>query len=141
MDMAVYADTFTEPGEKYEDLVSDEFRRAAVVAWESGGSLSVEIRLVQFRQQESLAAEDSANNLQEWAESTPGTDSWSIPGTGEGMAYVHTRPDSEPGYEPRYSAEAHAWRGDIAMEIWVYDDRPIPKKKIMDLAEQQMERL
>jgi hypothetical protein len=40
-----------------------------------------------------------------------------------------------------YSAEAHAWRGDIAMEIWIYGNKPITKKMIMDLAERQMERL
>lgn len=40
-----------------------------------------------------------------------------------------------------YTAEAHAWRGDIAMQIFVNDSRPITKAKIMDLAERQMERL
>ncbi|MGP4085744.1 hypothetical protein [Streptomyces sp. KR55] len=141
MDIAAYADSFTAPGEKFDDLVADEFRRAAVVGWEAGSSYNVEIRLVQFRQEDSLAAADSANNHQDWAESDPDTESWSIPGTGDGMAYVHTRPDTEPGYEPLYSAEAHAWRGDIAMEIWIYGDRPIAKKTILDLAERQMERL
>ena len=35
------------------------------------------------------------------------------------MAYVHTRPKTEAGYLPLYSAEAHAWRGDIAMEALI----------------------
>ncbi|GEC09235.1 hypothetical protein SSP24_68900 [Streptomyces spinoverrucosus] len=141
MDIAAYADTFTEPGATFSSLVSDEFRRAAVVGWEVGSSYSVEIRLVQFRHEDSLAAADSVSNLQDWAESEDGVESWNIPGTGDGMAYVHTPPDTKPGYEPMYRAEAHASRGDIAMEIWVYGDRRIPKKTIMDLAERQMERL
>ncbi len=139
--MAAYADDFTDPGEKFGDLVNDEFRRAAVVGWEAGGSYRVEIRLVQFRQHNSLAAVDSSNNHQSWAEEKPDTDSWGIPGTGDGTAYVHSRPHTEPGYEPVYSAEAHAWRGDVAMEIWIYGGRPVPKKTIMDLARRQMERL
>ena len=141
MDMADYADSYTEPGDKFGSLVNDEFRRAAVVGWEVGSSYSVEIRLVQFRQEDSMAAVDSSSNNQSWAEKESATDSWAVPGTGDGMAYVHTRPDTEPGYLPVYSAEAHAWRGDIALEIWVYGGKPIAKKTIMDLAERQMERL
>lgn len=136
-----YADSYTDPNDKFGSLVNDEFRRAAVVGWKVGSSYNVEIRLVQFRQHNGMAAVDTSNNHQAWAEKKPGTDSWGIPGTGEGRAYVHTRPDTEPGYQPLYGAEAHAWRGDVAMEIWVYGDRPIPKKTIMDLAERQMERL
>ncbi|MFD1273177.1 hypothetical protein ACFQ51_19765 [Streptomyces kaempferi] len=57
------------------------------------------------------------------------------------MVYVHSKPDTHPGYLPVYGAEAQAWRGDIAMEIWIYDSKPIPKATIMDLAKRQMERL
>ncbi|MFI0512392.1 hypothetical protein ACH3Y9_20110 [Streptomyces sp. WSLK1-5] len=141
LDIAEYANDFTDPGEKFGDLVGDDFRRAAVVGWEVGSSYSVEIRLVQFRQEDSMAALDSSIQHQGWAEEETATDSWPIPGTGDGMAYVHTRPDTEPGYLPQYSAEAHAWRGDVSMEIWIYGAKPIAKKTITDLAERQMERL
>jgi hypothetical protein len=141
LDIAEYANDFTDPAEKFTDLVGDDFRRAAVVGWKVGSSYSVEIRLVQFRQDDSMAALDSSLNHEGWAEEESGTDSWAIPGTGDGMAYVHTRPDTEPGYLPQYAAEAHAWRGDVSMEIWVYGTKPIAKKTIMDLAERQMERL
>ncbi|MEU1405302.1 hypothetical protein ABZ471_23590 [Streptomyces sp. NPDC005728] len=141
MDLAAYAEEYTGPAEEFGRLVTDEFRRAAVTGWKAGGSYRVEIRLVQYRQEDSMAAVDGSRNLHDWAEKESATDSWSIPGTGDGRAYVHTRPLGDPGYEPLYSAEAHAWRGDIAMEIWVYDSKPITKKTIMDLAERQMERL
>lgn len=141
LDIAEYANDFTDPAEKFTDLVGDEFRRAAVVGWKVGSSYSVEIRLVQFRQEDSMAAVDSSLNHQGWAEEESGTDSWAVPGTGDGMAYVHARPDTEPGYLPQYSAEAHAWRGDVSMDIWVYGTKRIAKKTIMDLAERQMERL
>ncbi|MFF3450991.1 hypothetical protein ACFYXJ_28045 [Streptomyces sp. NPDC002667] len=141
MDMTEYADSYKKPANAFPDLINNEFRRAAVAGWEQGGTTTVEIRLVQFRQEESLKADEYADNEYFWAEKEAGTRSWSLPGTGDGMAYVHTRPETKPGYLPMYSAEAHAWRGDIAMEIWIYGTRPIAKEKIMDLAKRQVGRL
>ncbi|GAA3826320.1 hypothetical protein ACFS5L_43255 [Streptomyces phyllanthi] len=141
LDMAAYADTFEKPAGAFSDLVEEEFRRAAVATWRVGSTQSVEIRLVQYHQEEFLAASSAAENGYYWAEKEPGTRSWAVPGTSDGMAYVHTRPDTKPGYLPLYSAEAHAWRGDIAVQVWIFDTKPIPKSKIMDLAERQMERL
>lgn len=141
LDLADYAGSYEEPGEVFGDLVDDEFRRAAVIGWEEGESYTVEIRLVQFHQEDDLAAADYSDNNQYWADEGTTTDSWAVPGTGDGMAYVHREPETKAGYLPMYSAEAHAWRGDIAMEIWVYGSKAVSKKKIMDLAERQMERL
>ncbi|MFE1309221.1 hypothetical protein [Streptomyces sp. NPDC058755] len=134
MDLAAYADEYTDPGDKFSSLVTDQFRRAAVVGWKVGTAYTVQIRLVQYRQEDSMAASDATHNLQDDAESARPTDSWSIRGTGDGRAYVDNR-------APFYSAEAHAWRGDIAMEIWIYGTKPIAKKTITGLAERQMERL
>ncbi|MCL8014967.1 hypothetical protein [Streptomyces sp. AS02] len=140
LNLAEYARTYEEPGEVIGDLIGDEFRRAAVASWRVGGTHSVAIHLTQYRQEQTLAASANAEGAHYWAEESD-TRSWPIPGTGDGMAYVHDTPEREAGYLPLYSAEAHAWRGDIAMDIWVYDTKPIPKKKIMDLAERQMGRL
>ncbi len=139
MDLADHARTFEEPDAAWGELVGDEFRRAAVVGWKTG-DLAVEIRLVQFRQEESTAAADITRDNQYWAE-TQDADSWAVPGTGDGMAYAHSEPVSEPGYVPLYSAEAFAWRGDVAMQVFAFDTKPISKKTIMGLAERQMERL
>ncbi|MFF4120383.1 hypothetical protein ACFY0P_44050 [Streptomyces sp. NPDC001714] len=139
--LADYAETYDKPASGFADLVAGEFRRAAATDWREGGHYSVEIRLVQYRQEETLGAADAADGGYYWAEKEADTDGRPIPGTGDGMAYVHNKPDTKPGYLDMYSAEAHAWRGDIAMEIWVYDTKPVPKAKIMDLAKRQMERL
>jgi hypothetical protein len=141
MDLAEYAGHYEESGSAFGQLAMDGFRRAAVTGWLDDDDHSVEIRLVQFRQEEGRAAAGNVENSQYWAADAGDTDSWALPGTGKGRAYVHNSPDAEPGYEPLYSAEAHAWRGDISMEIWVHGSKPIPKKMIMDLAERQMERL
>lgn len=141
MDLAAYADSYQKPDEVFGELIGDEFRRAAVTGWKAAGDTTVEIRLIQYRQEEAVAAAGRAENNQYWAEDEDDTDSWPVPGTGNGMVYVHNKPEAEAGYVPMYSAEAFAWRGDIAVEIWIHDSRPIAKKKIMDLAKRQMERL
>ncbi|WP_406353335.1 hypothetical protein [Streptomyces sp. NBC_00658] len=141
MDIAEYADMFEKPDGAFEELAGEEFRRVAETGWSVGSTYTVDIRLVQYRQEEYLAAAEAADDGHYWAQDEEGTDSWAIPGTRDGMAYVHTKADTEPGYLPLYGAEAHAYRGDIAVEIWVYDTKPISKAKIMDLAERQVGRL
>jgi hypothetical protein len=141
LDIAGYADLYEKPGGAFGDLAEDAFRRAAVTNWRVGSNYNVEIRLAQFRQEETLAAAGWAGWAQYYAEEESDTDSWPIPGTGDGWAYVHNTPQRKAGYLPLYSAEAHASRGDIHLAIWVYDSKPVPKKKIMDLAKRQMGRL
>ncbi|MET8078808.1 hypothetical protein [Streptomyces sp. NPDC005303] len=140
LDLAAYAEIYDDPAEAFRYQLGDTFRRAAVTGWESGDR-RVTVRLVQYRQEESLVAGDEASDDQYWAEKEGSIRSWAIPGTGEGKAYVHDKPDTEPGYLAAYGAEAYAWRGDVVMEIRVFDTEPLTKKTIMDLAERQMERL
>ncbi|MER6122809.1 hypothetical protein ABT173_09010 [Streptomyces sp. NPDC001795] len=140
MTLTEYAESFTQPANAFKHEISVEFRRAAVTAWRTGSTFSVEIRLVQYRQEEQLAAADSVESGHFWAENEAGTSSWGIPGTADGRVYVHTRPETKSGVSV-YSAEAHAWRGDIAMEIWIYDTKPVPEQKIMDLAKRQVGQL
>jgi hypothetical protein len=84
MDLYAYAETYEEPRNMFGRLITDEFRRAAVTGWQSGAQ-TAEIRLIQFRQQESLEASDSTDSSQYWADREPETDSWSVPGTGNGI--------------------------------------------------------
>ncbi len=51
LDLADYAESYTVPYETFGDLITDEFRRAAVTAWEADDGYTVEISLVQFRQE------------------------------------------------------------------------------------------
>lgn len=141
MTMADLAELSDKPDETFSDLVSEEFRRAADTGWVIDGTYSVEVRLVQFRQEEALNASESADRENDYQESRDDTKSWAVPGSDNGMVHVRTKPDSKPGYLPQYEARATAWRGDLLMLIFVTDTKPVPKAKIMDLAERQVEKL
>ncbi|MFI8350086.1 hypothetical protein [Streptomyces sp. NPDC085596] len=139
LDLTAYAELYTKPDGAFRDLLGDEFRRAAVTGWIESGNRTVEIRLIQFRQVEQQTAIDRAADARHWAADDAHTRSWPVPGTGDGEFFVHDRPDSRFG--SGYRAEAHAWRGDIAVEMWVQDTKPIPPARVRELARQQMERL
>ncbi|MEU4984536.1 hypothetical protein [Streptomyces sp. NPDC021969] len=141
MDLTGYAGTFQDLGNAFENLLDNEFRRAVVTGWEVDGAYTVEIRLIQYRQEEALAASMASRGGQYYA-GGDGTEDWAIPGTWDGRVFIDEQP--VPGFESAafpYRAEAHASRGDIAMEIWVSGAKRVDKKTIIDLAERQMERL
>ncbi|MEV6027648.1 hypothetical protein [Streptomyces sp. NPDC052036] len=133
--LTAYADAFTKPGAAFGNLVDEEFRRGAVTGWETGDGSIVEIRLLQYRQQETTGAANTTKSQEDWIQGEHGTKSWPIPGTGAGMAYVLSKPDTG------HSVEALAWRGDIAVEVFIDSAKPVPKAQIMDLAQRQLERL
>ncbi|MGW4494754.1 hypothetical protein [Streptomyces sp. NPDC004376] len=139
LSLPAYAASFTKPKVAFDLLVRAQFRRAATTGWRQG-QRSTEIRLVQYRQEEDTSAAAASEEGQYWAEKKPGTRSWPVPGTGDGLSYVHDRPTTQYGVTV-YEAEAQAWRGDVAMAIWIYDTKPIPATTVRDLAKRQMERL
>ncbi|KIE25138.1 membrane protein [Streptomyces sp. MUSC 125] len=140
LDLAGYADDFTKPDVAFAALMKEGFRRAAVTGWRTSDTY-VEIRLVQYRQETYLSAAGAVVEQASAEDARPATRSWPIPGTGDGTAYVHSRPESTLGYPPVYLAEAVASRGDLLMEVWVAGSRPITKEGIMDLAKRQAARL
>ncbi|MET7450832.1 hypothetical protein ABZT03_02840 [Streptomyces sp. NPDC005574] len=141
--LAGYAREYKRTSTTFNNLVDGEFRRAAVTSWQVGETYSVEIELVQFRQESKPAASEWAESGRFWAEKQENTRGWHVPGTGSenGKAYVHDTPGQRSGYLPLYAAEAHAWRGDVYVEIWIHDSKPISKAKIMDLARRQVGKL
>ncbi len=139
--MYEYANYFDKPVRAFGALLDDEFRRAVTTGWEVGNSYTVEIQLAQFRQEEDMVVDHRVETSERWADNESDTDSWPVPGTENGMVYVHRTPEEKPGYLPLYGAEAYAWRGDTVMGVWVYSSKPIAKATIMDLAKRQMERL
>jgi hypothetical protein len=142
LDQYGYANYFENPDRMFADLSGSSFRRAALTGWDKGQS-AVGIHLIQFRDAEDLGSRDFLSGQQsymlsdEWA----GNDGEPIPGSSTGRVYVFDHPETKAGYLPMYKARALAVRGDIVMDAWLYDTKPIPKKTAMDLAERQLERL
>ncbi|GAA0626550.1 hypothetical protein GCM10010394_66620 [Streptomyces crystallinus] len=135
MSMSEYAEGFTQPGAAFSALVSKEFRRAAVTDWRDG-SLGVEIRLIQFRDERAVASQGALDDAQKWANQESGHTA-AIPGSGNGRVY--TGGDLDSGGHHR--AEAFARRGSVLMEMWLDSDEPIAPQKALDLAQRQWERM
>ncbi|MEB3960050.1 hypothetical protein OKJ48_07260 [Streptomyces kunmingensis] len=138
MDAQSVASTYERPEWAFSELLEAGFRRAATVTWTENG-LDVEIRLTQYRDVESLATRDAALEQQEAMNSNfeAGTPEY-IPGSGNGVVHVGSRRSSESGL---YEAEAVAARGDLLMDIWITGDRPVGKKRAVQLARAQWERM
>jgi hypothetical protein len=141
MDLATYAETYKDPAGAYAHEAENEFRRAAVVGWQQGDRTGVEIRLVQYRQEEYAGAAVTNRSNLYWSDRESDSRSSVLPGTEEGRVYVHTRPRTKAGYVPEYHAEAYAWRGDVCLEIYVTGTRPVARATVTRLAERQLERL
>ncbi|WP_241027539.1 hypothetical protein [Streptomyces verrucosisporus] len=124
-------------------LADENLRRVATTAWRPSAHHTVSIRLVQFREERRRSARDHAKSQQAYMsfDSHTGNDGSALKGSGNGRYYVFDRPDREPGYLPMYQARAIAQRGDIMMDIWIYDTKPIAERDIRSLAERQLERL
>ncbi|WP_353943823.1 hypothetical protein ABII15_20805 [Streptomyces sp. HUAS MG91] len=140
VDQFGFAADYDRPADAFRDLSADSFRRAATVSWQRGQSTTA-INLVQFRETEHLASQDYVSVQGEFAVEDSGNDGEPVPGSSEGRVYVYDRPETEPGYLPMYMSRTLAARGDIVMDIWMYDTKPISKKSAMDLAKRQLERL
>lgn len=134
---------YLRPDGAFTGMVNSAFRRAVSVTWREGRT-GVQVRLTQYRDEEAVASADKVADIQTWAESDPDHPSTlgePIPGSGTGMVYVNAEPDREPGYVPLYAAQASAARGDVLMEIWFTSPDPISKKRAMQVARDQWERL
>ncbi|WP_328904987.1 hypothetical protein [Streptomyces sp. NBC_00234] len=137
-----YAMAFEDEAYMYEELLSTDLRRIAGASWERG-QREVHIRLVQFRSGAELGAVDHAEgqlSYMDGSEHGAGNAGDAVKGSGNGRYYLYPV-RNEPGYLPLYRARAVAQRGDVMMEIDVYDTRPVAKKDIRTLAERQLERL
>ncbi|MGW8887255.1 hypothetical protein [Streptomyces sp. NPDC055749] len=138
----VYAEKFEDEAGMFEELLTTDLRRIAGANWERG-QREVHIRLVQFRSGTELGAVDHAEGQLSYMDGTEhgaGNAGHAIKGSGNGRYYLYPV-RNEAGYLPLYRARAVAQRGDVMMEIDVYDTKPVAKKDIRALAERQLERL
>lgn len=129
---------YGSPAYQLEDLLDGEVRRVAAANWLRGKQM-IAVRLVQFRPGALAAAAAFDRESQGWAatRSAPGEESgWSVR-PGSSARYHLTAP--EPG--TRYWASASGFRGDVWFTMDIFDESPIPRSTIRDLARAQLDRL
>ncbi|MDT0490805.1 hypothetical protein RM717_09835 [Streptomyces griseus] len=134
---------YDEPNYMFETLAGSDFRRVASVEWRRGQFGGTGVELIQFRSGDTLAASDHLAGQLEYMdeeEDGAGNPGHPIKGSGEGRYFLYPV-ERKAGYLPSYRARALAVRGDIVMDINVFDTAPIKAKDIRTLAERQLERL
>ncbi|WP_406861777.1 hypothetical protein ABZO31_15340 [Streptomyces sp. HUAS MG47] len=137
-----YASYFEEPGGALAYQLENGIRRIAAVSWRTGKYRTTEIRLVQFRSTTVHGAREHAADQQGYM---PGdeyarSEGEPLAGSGNGRFYVFPV-EKKAGYLDLYEARAYAHRGDIMLEIFMYDTKKISPKDIKSVAERQLRRL
>lgn len=134
---------FESEDSMYEYFLESDIRRIAGDSWKKSEYREATVRLVQFRSGAEMTAEDFAEGQHSYmpdAKHGAGNDGDAIKGSGNGRYYVY-KVERKAGYMPSYRARAVMQRGDIMAEVNMFDTKPISKKDIRTLAEQQLERL
>ncbi|MFF8845674.1 hypothetical protein ACF08N_23630 [Streptomyces sp. NPDC015127] len=143
-DLYSFSTWFEKEAAMFENLAEDGFRRCATVSWSVDGEVYVDIKLVQFREDEELNAA-AFGEAQQWYlddDKWAGNEGEPIPGSPEGRTYIWDEPLREAGYEPLYQGRAVAWRGDIVMVVeYANNSGPVDEKDLKSLAKRQWERL
>ncbi|MEU2098863.1 hypothetical protein ABZ771_24695 [Streptomyces globisporus] len=138
-----YAEGYEDPHYMFESLGGLELRRVASVAWEQGEYRETQVSLIQFRSGDQHGAAEHFDDqimYMPWDKDGAGNTGEAIKGSREGRYFLYPVV-RKAGYLPSYRARALAVRGDIALDISIYDTVPISKKDIRTLAERQLERL
>jgi hypothetical protein len=142
-----YAATFDDPKLMFGELAKNGFRRLADATWTTGGYgdhyTDTEVRLIQFRDDTDTYAQTHLADMSSYMYGTgyAGNNGTLIPGSVDGYVWVYSKPKTEAGYLPQYTARALARQGGIVVDIWITSAKPLSGKAVMSLAKRQLERL
>ncbi|MFF5976677.1 hypothetical protein ACFY7C_34750 [Streptomyces sp. NPDC012769] len=141
-DLASYAAGFKDESWMLEFLNESAVRRIAVRAWDSGEHRTTTVQLVQFRPSDLRGAVDHAEDQMSYMdeEKYAGNGGDALKGSGNGRYYLYPV-DRKAGYLDLYQARAIFQRGDVMVDIHIFDTKKISKNDIRTLAEKQLERL
>ncbi|SEC88342.1 hypothetical protein [Streptomyces sp. TLI_105] len=142
MSVSTFASDFKEPGRALDYQLGLGVRRIAVTSWASGEHKRTEVRLVQYRSGDVRGAQEYIEDQQSYMpeEKFARNEGTALKGSADGRYYVFPV-QREAGYLDLYETRAYFHRGDIAVEIFMYDTEKISEKDIRSLAERQLGRL
>ncbi|MFJ5230130.1 hypothetical protein ACIQBJ_09545 [Kitasatospora sp. NPDC088391] len=135
MDAADIAETFGDTKGVFQQLLTNGFRRAAVVAWEADDA-QYRVELLQYLPENTSEVISQLNII------TTHADISRIPGNEDGLVVV--RKDAlhyAKSTEQYYYGEAVARKGTVLMHVQVYGKNPVDPAKLGDLAKRQWERI
>ncbi|MEU6168572.1 hypothetical protein [Streptomyces tanashiensis] len=137
-----FASQFKKPGNALDYQLGLGVRRVAAAAWTVGEYRSTEIRLIQYRANDTLGAQEYVEDQQAYMpeEDFARSEGKELKGSSDGRYYLFPV-ERKAGYLDYYEARAYFHRGDIAVEIFVGDTEKISEKDIRALAERQLGRL
>lgn len=138
-----YAAEFEASAHMLQEFTEGDIRRVAGTAWDSGQYRMTTVRLVQFHDlvHRSALTHAAGQQLYMPGDQYAASDGRPFGGPDNGLYWVDEAPQEKAGYLPTYRNRAVAWRGDIMLDIFIQDVRPISAKDIRELAERQLERL
>ncbi|WP_225803122.1 hypothetical protein [Streptomyces sp. NK15101] len=142
MSVPVYASDFKRPSSALAYQLDLGIRRVAATSWASGEHRRTEVRLVQYRAGDTLGAQEHTEDQQAYMpeEKYARSEGTALKGSSNGRYYVFPV-RRKAGYLDIYEARAYFHRGDIAVEIFMFDTKKISEKEIRSLAERQLGRL
>ncbi|MFG3042740.1 hypothetical protein ACGFYZ_38165 [Streptomyces sp. NPDC048330] len=140
--LSAYTSDYNWPDAAMEFQLEQGVRRIATRSWRVGAYRHVTVNLLQYRPGSQIGALNFVEDQIAFAadEDQAGTGGEELKGSGNGRSFLYPV-EREAGYLDLYEARAFAQRGDIAMEIMIFDTKKIAEKDIRSLAERQLERL
>ncbi|MEU6880885.1 hypothetical protein [Streptomyces sp. NPDC046712] len=142
LSLSEYATEYNEPGRAFTYQLDNKVRRIAATSWQTGEYKTTEIRLVQYRSSDFLGAQDHSEEQMRYMPEEEYAQNEGDPVKGSANGHYYVFPvQKEAGYLDLYEARAYLHRGDIAVEIFIYDTKKISKKEIASVAERQLGRL
>ncbi|MER8041839.1 hypothetical protein [Streptomyces sp. NPDC094032] len=141
-DVSAYSARFKDESWMLEFLNENRVRRIAMRTWDSGKDRTTIVQLVQFRDSSTPGAVEHADSQRSYMaeKEHAGNEGDPLKGSGNGRYYIYPV-SKEAGYLDLHHARAVFQRGDVMVDITIYDTKKISKSDIRSLAEKQLERL
>ncbi|MFE1316546.1 hypothetical protein [Kitasatospora phosalacinea] len=130
------AENYGDSAREFTSMLSEGFRRAASVSWESGDDL-YQVTLVQYAPEATLKAITNAA-----PRSTVDSDVSAIPGNPDSYLVIGKQPlHYARSTDTYYYGEALARKGNVVMTVAVYAKNPVDRARLEDIAKRQWEKL